>query len=55
MSLQEDQGMLQPVEGWYLFDAISRCHLDDDLCSLFVEVAAITTKTNGLALHLIAQ
>ena len=39
----------------YLFDAIGCCQFDDDLCSLLVEIAAITTKTYGLPLDLITQ
>lgn len=39
----------------YLLDSVGCCYLNDDLCSLLVEIAAITTKTDSLALDLIPQ
>lgn len=39
----------------HLLDPVAGCQLEDDLRGLLVEVAPITTQSDGLANHLIAQ
>lgn len=46
---------VEVVHKMYLLDPVGSCHLDNDLSSLLVEVAPVTTKTDGLALDLITQ